>query len=159
MHACADANQAKQKNRGVNEIWAESVLIAASNASSGVAPKPLCAHLVRMGDLGNVPRQEKKFKVPKDYSSSSRSNENFSGGTINVLHSPQYSACAYASLIIVTRASLYACVRPRMLACGCVVLLFVFLYLVSTARTGSPLEYTSVFCVCVLARVRALFIL
>ncbi|CAM9767800.1 unnamed protein product [Ectocarpus fasciculatus] len=56
------APKAKQKNRGVNEIWADSVLLAASNASSGVAPKPLCAHLVRMGDLGNVPRQEKKFK-------------------------------------------------------------------------------------------------
>ena len=38
-------------------------MLAANNASSGVAPKPLSAHLVRMGDLGNVPRQEKKFKV------------------------------------------------------------------------------------------------
>eukprot|EP00752_Nemacystus_decipiens_P002331 g2204.t1 len=56
------APKAKQKNRGVNEIWADAIVLAASNASSGVAPKPLCAHLVRMGDLGNVPRQEKKFK-------------------------------------------------------------------------------------------------
>lgn len=55
--------QTKQKNRGVNEIWADAIVLAANNASSGVAPKPLCTHLVRMGDLGNVPRQEKKFKV------------------------------------------------------------------------------------------------
>lgn len=55
--------QAKQKNRGVNEIWADAVALAAGNASNGTAPKPLCAHLVRMGDLGNVPRQEKKFKA------------------------------------------------------------------------------------------------
>lgn len=55
--------QTKQKNRGVNEIWADAVVLAAQNASSGAAPKPLCAQLVRMGDLGNVPRQEKKFKV------------------------------------------------------------------------------------------------
>lgn len=47
----------------MNEIWADAVVLAANNASTGVAPKPLCAHLVRMGDLGNVPRQEKKFKV------------------------------------------------------------------------------------------------
>lgn len=57
------ATQAKQKNRGVNEIWADAVALAAGNASNGTAPKPLCAHLVRMGDLGNVPRQEKKFKA------------------------------------------------------------------------------------------------
>lgn len=55
--------QAKQKNRGVNEIWTDAVQLAASNASKGVAPKALSAHLVRMGDLGNVPRQEKKFKA------------------------------------------------------------------------------------------------
>ncbi|CAN0303459.1 unnamed protein product, partial [Scytosiphon promiscuus] len=56
------APKAKQKNRGVNEIWADAVSLAAGNASTGVAPKPLCPHLIRMGDLGNVPRQEKKFK-------------------------------------------------------------------------------------------------
>ncbi|CAM9449539.1 unnamed protein product [Laminaria digitata] len=56
------APKAKQKNRGVNEIWADAVQRAATNASKGNAPKPLCANLVRMGDLGNVPRQEKKFK-------------------------------------------------------------------------------------------------
>ncbi|CAN0049726.1 unnamed protein product, partial [Hapterophycus canaliculatus] len=56
------APKAKQKNRGVNEIWADAVSLAASNAATGVAPKPLCHHLIRMGDLGNVPRQEKKFK-------------------------------------------------------------------------------------------------
>lgn len=55
--------QAKQKNRGVNEIWTDAVQRAALNASKGVAPKALSGNLVRMGDLGNVPRQEKKFKV------------------------------------------------------------------------------------------------
>ena len=62
-HETSIVNQAKQKNRGVNEIWADAVSLAAGKASAGTAPKPLCAHLVRMGDLGNVPRQEKKFKV------------------------------------------------------------------------------------------------
>ena len=56
--------QAKQqKNRGVNEIWADAVQRAAANASQGVAPKALSDNLIRMGELGNVPRQEKKFKV------------------------------------------------------------------------------------------------
>lgn len=55
--------QAKQKNRGVNEIWTDAVLRASANASKGMAPKALSGNLVRMADLGNVPRQEKKFKV------------------------------------------------------------------------------------------------
>ncbi|CAM9730895.1 unnamed protein product [Ascophyllum nodosum] len=52
----------QQKNRGVNEIWADAVQRAAANASQGVAPKALSDNLIRMGELGNVPRQEKKFK-------------------------------------------------------------------------------------------------
>lgn len=55
--------QAKTKNRGVNEIWTDAVTRAAAAAASGTAPKAISGHLARMGDLGNVPRQEKKFKV------------------------------------------------------------------------------------------------
>lgn len=36
---------------------------AAEAAAKGTAPKAISSHLARMGDLGNVPRQEKKFKV------------------------------------------------------------------------------------------------
>lgn len=55
--------QTKVKNRGVNEIWTDAVMRAAEAAAKGTAPKAISGHLVRMGDLGNVPRQEKKFKV------------------------------------------------------------------------------------------------
>lgn len=36
---------------------------AASSAAKGEAPKDISAFLCRMGDMGNIPRQEKKFKV------------------------------------------------------------------------------------------------
>lgn len=55
--------QAKNKSRGVQEIWTDAVMLAASAAERGEAPSGISALLSRMGSLGNVPRQEKKFKV------------------------------------------------------------------------------------------------
>lgn len=57
------SQKSKVKNRGVNEIWTDAVIRAAGAAAKGSAPKAISGHLVRIGDLGNVPRQEKKFKV------------------------------------------------------------------------------------------------
>ncbi|CAM9492461.1 unnamed protein product [Choristocarpus tenellus] len=54
------APKAKVKKRGINEIWAEAVEQAASSAKQ--SPPAISGHLLRMGELGNVPRQEKKFK-------------------------------------------------------------------------------------------------